>query len=557
MTTQRRGSPEPAGDREPGALVGQVVDGRYEIVELIGEGGMGRVYRARHKRLQRSVAVKVLHREFSVLPEAVQRFEREAIALARLDHPNCIAVQDFGRLDDGSLYLVVSHLPGVLLRAALDQESFSVARALHVARHVLSGLSHAHKAGIVHRDVKPENVMLVRHEGDADFAKLFDFGIVKLMEAEGEASANLTRLGQRFGTPAYMSPEQALGRSVDARSDLYSLTVMLYEMLTGRQLFEADDAEGLLVMHAAKAPPPLDRAGTSFAPALQALVARGLAKDPAQRFASAEAYLTALDACAAPPAPASAAAPPSRSRRLVARALRSRRFWGATLLVLLLAGGGFELHRLLSVDHAARARALLAGGRPLEAATYLQERLKEIADDAPAQLELGNAYAALRRYDEALVAYERVRSIDRSLANDRAMRTNLMLMLDDERNDTATGAARFLIQFLDDEGARARLVELASRSRSPAHRAAMRELAESLGLSGRVDLGASYRLDLVEGASCPDRQLAVAKLRALRDPSAVAALQKAQARKANACLRVDAADAVRYLGSLAEAPGSE
>ncbi len=213
--------------------------------------------------------------------------------------------------------------------------------------------------------------------------------------------------------------------------------------------------------------------------------------------------------------------------------------------------GAFALYRALRPDHAGHARALDAAGHPQEAAAYLQERLKEIADDAPAQLELGHAYAAFRRYDEALVAYERVRSLDRSLAGDRTMRTNLMLMLDDERNETASGAARFLIQFLDDEGARARVVELASHARAPAHRGTMRDLAESLGLGDRVDLLTSYRLDLEQGATCAERQRAVAKLRALRDPAASAALRKAEARKANACLRDDATDAIRYLDSLA------
>jgi hypothetical protein len=568
VTTQRRGGPEPTPTSTPtaedSALVGQVVDGRYKIVELIGTGGMGRVYRAEQVRLHRSVAVKVLQREWSTIPEVGRRFEREAIALGRLDHPSCVAVQDFGRLTDGSLYLVMSYLKGVLLSDAIDTTPFSVARALHVARHLLSGLAHAHENGIIHRDVKPENVMLVRHEGDADFAKLFDFGLVKLVEVEPPTVANLTTVGQRFGTPAYMSPEQALGRAVDARSDLYSLTVVLYEMLTGKQLFTADDEEGLLVLHAAKAPPSLAEGAPerSFLPALEELVRRGLAKNPAERYASAAEYLAALDACTGALGPASAAATgllPVRPTRLarvtrfLTRPLRSRRVLAVLGLLVVAAGGGFALHRALRPDHAAHARALLAGGRPQEAAAYLQERLTEIADDARAQLELGHAYAAFRRYDEALVAYERVRSLDRKLADDRAMRTNLMLMLDDERNETATGAARFLIQLLDDEGARARLVELASRAHAPAHRAAMRDLAASLGLSSRVDLLASYRLDLEQGASCPDRQRAVAQLRALRDPAASAALRKALARKVNVCLRDDAADAIRYLDSLGAA----
>src|SRR5258708_30892898 len=129
------------------------------MAALSGEGGMGRVYRAEQLRLQRSVALKVLHREYSAVPEVGQRFEREAIAVARLDHPNCVAVQDFGRLPDGSLFLVMSYLQGVLLRTAMVGEPFPIARALHVARHLLSGLAHAHNAGIIHRDVKPENVM--------------------------------------------------------------------------------------------------------------------------------------------------------------------------------------------------------------------------------------------------------------------------------------------------------------------------------------------------------------------------------------------------------------
>ncbi len=567
MTTRSRGSADTEDGPGAPAIIGNVVDGRYKIVELIGTGGMGRVYRAEQVRLQRSVAVKVLHRAYSATPEGQRRFEREAIALARLDHPNCVDVQDLGQLPDGSMYLVMSYLHGVLLGDALEDSTFSIPRALHIARHILSGLAHAHKAGIVHRDVKPDNVMLVHHEGDPDFAKLFDFGIVKVASIDGPSAQNLTMLGQRFGTPAYMSPEQSLGRPVDARADLYALTVVLYELLVGRRPFVAADEEGLLVMHAAKAPPTLaeNAPDREFPEALEALVRRGLAKSPDDRYTTADVYLAALDDCAAGIGALSAAAarpvtretlpqaPPSRARLLARRALRSRRAWAIVAALFVVGGGAFAAYRALQPNYAAHARTLLASGRPQEAAAYLQERLKDIADDAKAQLQLGHAYAAIRRYDEALVAYERVRSLDRSLVDDRAMRTNLMLMLDDERNETATGAARFLIQLLDDNGARARVVELAARATTPAHRAAMRDLAESLGLSARVDLETSYRLDLEQGATCIDRQQAVAKLRALRDGSATAALQKARTRKNNGCLRDDAADAIRYLDSLSAA----
>jgi serine/threonine-protein kinase len=565
VTTRGRGSADTEDAPGEGSLIGQVIDGRYQVTELLGAGGMGRVYRAEQVRLHRSVAIKVLHRSYSATAEGQQRFEREALALARLDHPNCVAVQDFGRLSDGAMFLVMSYLNGSLLGDVLEEQQFTTGRALHVARHILAGLAHAHRAGIVHRDVKPDNVMLVHYEGDADFAKLFDFGIVKVAAtASGPAAQKLTAVGQRFGTPAYMAPEQALGRTVDARADLYALTVLLYEMLVGRRPFMAADEEGLLVMHAAKTAPSLaEGAGErSFPAPLEALVRRGLAKNPDERHATAEEYMAQLDACAAAiGAGASSAAraldntaplpsPLGRAARAVGRGLRSRRGLAIIAASLVVAGSAFGVYRALRPDHAAHARTLMARGRPQEAAAYLQERLQQIADDPQAQLELGHAYVALRRYDEALVAYERVRSSNRALADDRVLRTNLMLMLDDDRNETAAGAARFLVQLLDDEGARARIVDLASRHRSLARRAAMRTLAESLGLSGRVDLVTSYRLDLEEAVTCAERQRAVAELRALREPSATAALQKAMGRKINGCLRADAADAIRYLESI-------
>jgi tetratricopeptide (TPR) repeat protein len=547
VTTRERMGPglEPTLPGEP-ELVGTVIDGRYRIVSLIGLGGMGRVFLAEHLRLQRQVAVKVLLRAYSLLPEVVQRFEREAVAVARLDHPNCLAVHDFGRLPDGSLFLVMSYYAGVNLRAAIDAAPISIARACHVTRHLLSGLAHAHHAGIVHRDVKPDNVILVRHEGDGDFAKLLDFGIAKLVDDEVAKKA-LTTVGQRFGTPAYMSPEQALGKPVDARTDLYSLTAVLFEMLTGRVPFFAEDEAAMLALHAGHAPPRLaEVCDRSFPPELEALVRRGLAKDPGERWNSAEEYLTALDGCLARPA-ARTSAPAAAG--VLHRALRWRPLRYAALASLIGLASAMAIYRWVRVDHAAEARALVGSGHADQAVAYLELRLREIADDPLAQLELGHAYSALRRYDDALVAYERVRSLNRSLADDRVMRANLVLMLDDERTETATAAARFLIQFLNDEHGRSRLVALASYLRVPARRAAMRGLAESLGLGSSVDRVTSYALDLDQAGSCADRQRAVLRLRALGDPAVVAVLNAAQARKANACIRSDLADAIRYLES--------
>jgi serine/threonine protein kinase len=295
-----------AGKNEPTGTekIGLVIDKRYQITGLLGRGGMGSVYRAEHVRLKRQVALKLLHSDFGRIPELSKRFEREAFATGRIDHPNIVTVSDFGELDDGTLYLVMELLDGQSLADVLEKErKLSPRRALQITRHILRGLGHAHKAGVVHRDIKPENVLLVEHAGDPDFAKLLDFGIAKLVgeAAEADAGDKLTQAGVAFGTPAYISPEQALGETVDHRADLYSVTCMLYELLTGRCPFVADDKMKLLSMHATRTPQPLAALAPELAgnPELETLVQRGLAKRREDRWASAEQYMEAIEAYAA------------------------------------------------------------------------------------------------------------------------------------------------------------------------------------------------------------------------------------------------------------------
>jgi len=318
--------------RDVTATMGQLIDGRYRISAFIGDGGMGSVYRAEHVTIRKPVAVKLLHREFATQPGFADRFEREALAAGRLDHPNCVEVSDFGRLPDGTLYLVMELIEGKPLSDLLHSHGrLPVPRALHIARHVLRALGHAHAAGIVHRDVKPDNIVLIDHDGDRDFVKLLDFGIAKLI---GEAAAEvkdsqLTQVGTTVGTPKYMPPEQAFGKSVDHRADLYALSVVLYMMLTGRPPFDADEVIDILMQHASKAPPPFaEVVPDSDIPAeVEELVMRGLAKKREHRYEDADAYLAALEAAldayhqrpraspttsptAAPaPAPAAAATP--------------------------------------------------------------------------------------------------------------------------------------------------------------------------------------------------------------------------------------------------------
>jgi serine/threonine protein kinase len=187
-------------------MVGRVLAGRYRIEALLGMGGMGAVYRAEHVHMRKAVAVKILHREMTQLPEVVARFEREAVAAARITHPNVAAATDFGRLDDGSFYLALEFVEGRSLGQLIKKEgALAEERALGIARQIAEALAAAHAAGVVHRDLKPENVMLVSREGQPEFVKVLDFGIAKL-RFESTGDQPLTQMGVVFGTPEYMSP---------------------------------------------------------------------------------------------------------------------------------------------------------------------------------------------------------------------------------------------------------------------------------------------------------------------------------------------------------------
>jgi serine/threonine-protein kinase len=292
-----RKSVRPGG---PESLVGGVLSGRYMIERLIGEGGMGAVYQAEHMHMRKRMAVKILHAEMSRLPEVVARFEREAMAAAHIEHPNVAAATDFGKLEDGSFFLVLEYVEGKSLRDAMAEGPVELCRVVHVARQIASALGRAHALGIVHRDLKPENVMLVKREDDPDFVKVLDFGIAKVPMGElaGESKGQvLTQLGMVYGTPEYMAPEQALGQPVDARADLYALGVIIFEMLTGARPYDHSSKVTLLGMHVtAPIPKMRERAPAANVPeAMDDVVTRLLAKDAAARFADARELIDALD----------------------------------------------------------------------------------------------------------------------------------------------------------------------------------------------------------------------------------------------------------------------
>src|SRR5215468_2416858 len=282
-------------------LIGTVVGERYRIVSRIGVGGMGAVYRAEHTMMRRDLAIKVLLPELGGKEEFAKRFEREAESASRLTHPNIITVTDFGRTPEGSLFLVMEFLAGESLSDAIAAGPMPTERALAIMRQILRALEHAHAAGVVHRDLKPENIMLVEREGQRDVVKILDFGIAKVTEPQSGGQA-LTQAGVIFGTPEYLSPEQALGEAVDARADLYAAGVILYEMLAGRRPFESEDKVKIISMHLSHAPPRMrDVSPAVDVPLpLEQAIMQSLEKSREHRFATATAFLQARDEGEAP-----------------------------------------------------------------------------------------------------------------------------------------------------------------------------------------------------------------------------------------------------------------
>jgi serine/threonine-protein kinase len=261
-------------------LVGTVLDGRYEIQQRVGEGGMGVVYRARQLSIDRVIALKMLNAQMAQDPTWVQRFYNEAKACSRLQHPNTIRMFDFGQTSEGRLYMSMEFLDGMSLRAALQMGPLPPQRVVKILIQCCASLAEAHAIGIIHRDIKPDNVFILNMPGSPDFVKLLDFSVAKLLEGDRLK----TQAGVVFGTPQYMSPEQARALPLDARSDLYALGVLAYEMLAGTVPFHDDNPMTVIQMQMNAAVPPLP---PTVPFAMQQVVMRALEKDAARRYQSA------------------------------------------------------------------------------------------------------------------------------------------------------------------------------------------------------------------------------------------------------------------------------
>src|SRR5262245_56383325 len=312
---------------EQDPLLGTTLAGRYRIGERIGAGAMGAVYRAEQVGLGRRVALKVLKKHAGAGADVIARFEREAKAMSALTHPNTVRVYDFGSTPQGLLFLAMELLEGELDTERLAaKQGLPVSEAIAWTRQVLRSIAEAHEKGIIHRDIKPDNIFLSRSSASPEpVVKVLDFGIAKAVGGDHKVDQFETLDGTVFGTPRYMSPEQAQGKALDLRSDLYAVGIVLYELIIGLPPFVDKDAVVVMAKHIREQPIPLSRAalGRTFSTSVQRVLDRALAKSPDQRFQSAEQFDRALDRCLRDAELLERM--PERGQRLVASALAAPR----------------------------------------------------------------------------------------------------------------------------------------------------------------------------------------------------------------------------------------
>jgi len=280
----------------PDNLVGKTIFGDYHIRKKLGEGGMGAVFLAENKSIDQRLAIKVLHGDAAQNAEMVERFNREARAISRLTNQNIIRVFVFGRTPEGLLYLAMEFVEGKPLRDLIEKEGqLSELRAINIMRQTLHALNEAHELGIVHRDLKPDNIMITKFRGVDEFVKVLDFGIAKVKDPGGN-QAKLTQAGIVYGTPEYLSPEQAQAKELDGRSDLYSMGIILYELITGTVPFQSKTAVTILAAHVYDPPaPPSQKTRRPVHPKMERVILKALHKDPTKRYQTAMAFLEDLE----------------------------------------------------------------------------------------------------------------------------------------------------------------------------------------------------------------------------------------------------------------------
>jgi serine/threonine-protein kinase len=548
-------------------LIGAVVGDRYRIVSRIGVGGMGAVYRAEHTMMRRDFAIKVLLPELGGKDEFARRFEREAESASRLAHPNIIAVTDFGRMADGALFLAMEFLAGESLGDVIHAGPVPRERALKIIRQILRALDHAHGAGVVHRDLKPDNIMLVERDGQTDVVKILDFGIAKVTApvSGGGATGNpLTQAGVIFGTPEYLSPEQALGEPVDARADIYAAGVILYEMLAGRKPFESEDKVKIISMHLAHVPPRIRDVAphVDVSVALEQAVLQALEKSRDNRFATATAFLQALDDAEAMPDAAfdatMMATPPPATSKLdgLGGFLAGRRALALALVALVVGGAvvwkrGAATRSLTApaakpappppalADRLKKIEAALEDGNTTQARLALEHELSERPRDARLRYMLGRVSFADGRHGDALEQYREAISLDAGFRGDPVLLGHVEEALGESRN--ADEALELLVEKV---GAPATdlLVHVANESSDLSRRQRAASALDDLGKGDKVDRVSLAMLQLKKASTCEEKKMLVEKLRDYGEPRALPALRALRGRSIGRIIRIGGSD---------------
>ena len=487
----------------------RIVGDRYELIEQVGRGALGEVWRARHTGTGREHAVKLLHDQFATHPDIASRFEREARAAATIDDPRIVEVTDFGRDEDGALYMVMELVDGVPLS---DLGPLDPAAALELFDRLLLGVEAAHTSGVVHRDLKPDNIMVVDTPDGRD-VKLLDFGLAKLI-----GGAQLTRDGVVFGTPRYMAPEQATGEAVDHRADLYAVGSMLFEVLMGHPAVDGDEVREVLARQVAQPTPPivLPPPHREIQAAVERVIHRATEKRPEDRFASAAEFRAAL-------AIAARGEPNVRVRHKRTIAVAS--LVAALLVVAIVAA------LMLGSDPLDDIEDALDEGRLRSARKFLAETDGDAATTARYHRLAGHLAMADGNYEEAARAYR------------AAIERNPDLAADDKLGHDIRALAERKVDGV--EG----LVGVAARSGPPASATLLTYLAKSAptatmrqaAYEGLERLGETERLDRFEflslqlnysgAADCASRKWYVERLARLRDPRALRLFRRERARK--------------------------
>jgi tetratricopeptide (TPR) repeat protein len=570
---------------DPRELVGATVAGRYAIRAFVGEGTLSAIYEAERIADHAPCMLKVLLPQLGGDAQLAARFVREGKALGMFQHPNIVELREVGEGDGGMLFIVTDRVTGTPLRAVIDAGPVETARAIAIVRQVLDALGHAHARGVIHRDIKPDNIML----GDGDTVKILEFGVAKLLHDTSAllSEAQLTQTGiTMFGDPRYLAPEAVLGRAVDPRADLYSVGAMLFELITGAPPFHDPDPAKLIRLHASATPPTLADAGREVTPQLELVVAEALGKQPELRFASAAEMIEALDRAriSFEPSPVPADAPwtgrpvlqrplaevrhppaprwrlPARPRWLVRPAWLTRR-------VLIAGGGGLAIVLLVIVIAATRSSAkpataaaqatgaasellrhaadLAAAGNHAGAAELLERELATgAASDGATWMALGQARIALGRRADAIAAYERAIALAPALAGNATIRANVAAILDTRDTAAAMLALELLARGVAPPAADA-IVAQASTGKLAEVRHRAFAIAERDGFADRIDHVESWSLDLKQAATCEERRTAIVKLRGRADKRALPALRRIL--QLHRCVEREATDAIAQL----------